>query len=139
MKRGSKQTTCLMGGSRFTALVGPDVPCRSSTTCDAPGLERGWMHTQASASDCQVGAHFYPPIACNKLTAFSLAATGRSLPFASHLAFSLSACCLHVPQWIDVTGVPSGRYRLRLEVNAARHFAEESYDNNVEFVPVEIP
>jgi hypothetical protein len=34
-------------------------------------------------------------------------------------------------QWIDVTGLPSGMYTLRVVVNPTRSLPESSYDNNV--------
>jgi hypothetical protein len=34
-------------------------------------------------------------------------------------------------QWLDITGLPPGQYRLRVGVNPFRTFAERSYDNNV--------
>lgn len=42
-------------------------------------------------------------------------------------------------QWLDVTGVPPGRYLLRIRVNPARRFQESNYSNNSITVPVRIP
>lgn len=39
-------------------------------------------------------------------------------------------------QWIDVTGLASGAYTLRVLVNPARTLVESNYDNNVFEVPV---
>ncbi|KAF6002762.1 hypothetical protein F1559_003043 [Cyanidiococcus yangmingshanensis] len=41
-------------------------------------------------------------------------------------------------QWIDITGVPSGHYTLRLECNAYHIFKETTYANNVVETPVTI-
>jgi hypothetical protein len=42
-------------------------------------------------------------------------------------------------QWLDITGVPSGNYRLQVTVNPNRSFEEASFDNNTTTVPVTIP
>lgn len=42
-------------------------------------------------------------------------------------------------QWLDITGIPSGRYQLQVSVNPARTFEEISFDNNVTTIPVDIP
>jgi hypothetical protein len=46
-------------------------------------------------------------------------------------------------QWIDVTGVPPGRYVLRVTINGGENgdhaFAESDYRDNVATVPVTIP
>jgi hypothetical protein len=42
-------------------------------------------------------------------------------------------------QFMDVTGVPPGRYDLRVTVNPDKIFPELSYDNNTAQVPVTIP
>jgi len=39
-------------------------------------------------------------------------------------------------QWVDVTDVPAGDYRLRVSLNTERRFPERSYDDNVAEVPV---
>jgi len=39
-------------------------------------------------------------------------------------------------QWVDVTDVPSGQYRLVIEINGERLLAEADYTNNVAEVPV---
>jgi hypothetical protein len=41
-------------------------------------------------------------------------------------------------QWVDVTEVPPGNYRLRIAVNPSRIIEESNYDNNVIEVPVSI-
>jgi len=41
-------------------------------------------------------------------------------------------------QWIDVTGLPSGAYTLRVVVNPLRTLTESNYDNNVFTVPVRL-
>jgi hypothetical protein len=41
-------------------------------------------------------------------------------------------------QWVDVTGVPPGEYRLQVTVNPDRLFDEVSYENNTSSVPVTI-
>lgn len=41
-------------------------------------------------------------------------------------------------QWVDVTGVPPGEYRLQVTINPDRLFDEVSYDNNSASVPVTI-
>jgi len=41
-------------------------------------------------------------------------------------------------QWIDVTGLPSGDYTLRAEVNPLHTLVETSYDNNVFSVAVKL-
>jgi hypothetical protein len=41
-------------------------------------------------------------------------------------------------QWIDVTGVPSGAYTLRVVVNPLHTVAESDYTNNVFTVPVQL-
>ncbi len=42
-------------------------------------------------------------------------------------------------QWLDITGIPAGRYQLQVSVNPARTFEEISFDNNVTTVPIDIP
>ena len=42
-------------------------------------------------------------------------------------------------QWIDVTGLPSGRYVLELELNPERAFEESSFANNAAAISVTIP
>ena len=42
-------------------------------------------------------------------------------------------------QYIDLTGIPPGRYRLRVTVNPDRTFAELSYDNNTAETLVDVP
>ena len=42
-------------------------------------------------------------------------------------------------QWIDVTDLPPGKYILRVEVNSARELPEETFENNVLSVEVNIP
>lgn len=41
-------------------------------------------------------------------------------------------------QYVDVTGIPGGRYLLRTTVNYAGLLEESDYDNNVDEVPVEV-
>ena len=41
-------------------------------------------------------------------------------------------------QWLDVTGVPKGRYLLKITVNPNHRFRESNYDNNTVTVPVRI-
>jgi len=38
--------------------------------------------------------------------------------------------------WLDVTGLATGEYRLRVEVNPLRLFDEVSFDNNVSIIPI---
>jgi hypothetical protein len=42
-------------------------------------------------------------------------------------------------QWVDITGVPSGRYVLEVHVNPARVIREHNYQNNVGRAEVVIP
>jgi hypothetical protein len=42
-------------------------------------------------------------------------------------------------QWIDITGVPAGDYRLKVSLNPTREFHELTFDNNTAIVPVTIP
>jgi hypothetical protein len=42
-------------------------------------------------------------------------------------------------QWIDVTGVPSGRYVLEVQINPAHVLPESNYDNNTGRAEVTIP
>lgn len=42
-------------------------------------------------------------------------------------------------QWVDVTDVPPGDYKLEVTVNGGHTLAEASYDNNKAVVPVTIP
>jgi hypothetical protein len=42
-------------------------------------------------------------------------------------------------QWLDITGVAPGDYRLQVTLNPARAFQEASLDNNTASVPVTIP
>ena len=42
-------------------------------------------------------------------------------------------------QWIDITGLPAGTYRLELTVNPVRRLIESSYGNNTVSIPVTIP
>jgi len=42
-------------------------------------------------------------------------------------------------QWIDVTDVKPGKYLLRIEVNSARALLEETFENNVLTVQINIP
>jgi hypothetical protein len=41
-------------------------------------------------------------------------------------------------QWLDITGVPPGEYRLQVALNPDRLFDEVSYENNIGSVPVTI-
>lgn len=41
-------------------------------------------------------------------------------------------------QWVDITDVPAGDYRLKVEINYDRLLLESSYANNVAFIPVTI-
>ena len=41
--------------------------------------------------------------------------------------------------WIDITGIPPGDYKLVVTVNPERMIAELRYDNNEAIVPVHIP
>jgi len=41
-------------------------------------------------------------------------------------------------QWVDITGVPAGSYRLRITINGDRTLPESNYDNNMIEVPVTI-
>ena len=41
-------------------------------------------------------------------------------------------------QWLDVTGVPKGRYLLKVTVNPNHRFTESNYNNNTVTVPVNI-
>lgn len=42
-------------------------------------------------------------------------------------------------QWLDITGVPGGQYRLRVTVNPDRMFEEANYGNNTVTVVVTLP
>lgn len=42
-------------------------------------------------------------------------------------------------QWIDVTDVPAGSYRVRVTINGMHRFTESNYDNNSAEVTVTIP
>jgi hypothetical protein len=42
-------------------------------------------------------------------------------------------------QWIDITGVPPGSYRLKVVLNPTREFHELTFENNTAIVPVRIP
>jgi hypothetical protein len=42
-------------------------------------------------------------------------------------------------QWVDITGVPAGRYFLELEVNPDRQILESNFSNNVARIEVVIP
>lgn len=42
-------------------------------------------------------------------------------------------------QWLDISGVPAGRYFLRVTVNPNRTFGEANYVNNTTMVPLTIP
>jgi len=85
VRKGHKQAYCLEDSIQYDGQVGPDVPCRGSTECEAPGLSQGWFDTYGNDLDCQ---------------------------------------------WIDITGVPSGTYTLRVDINTARQMQESSYENN---------
>ncbi len=41
-------------------------------------------------------------------------------------------------QWVDITGVPSGEYRLEISINPNMVFAEKSYDDNLILMDVTI-
>ncbi len=41
-------------------------------------------------------------------------------------------------QWIDITGVDRGDYRLRVTINAAQTLPETDYTNNTVIVPVHV-
>ncbi|MGH8612044.1 MAG: lysyl oxidase family protein [Gammaproteobacteria bacterium] len=58
---------------------------------------------------------------------------GISVGWADVYGYSLDG------QWIDITGVPSGSYKLEAEVNAEQVFEESNYENNRMAVPVFIP
>lgn len=71
---------------------------------------------------------------------------GRADPQFSHCGFQgISAGWADVYhrgldcQWIDITGVPSGRYVLEVVVNPARVIREHNYANNVARTEVVIP
>jgi hypothetical protein len=42
-------------------------------------------------------------------------------------------------QWLEITGLPPGDYRLRLTVNPDHALLESNYDNNVLELPVTLP
>ena len=42
-------------------------------------------------------------------------------------------------QWLDITGIPGGQYRLRVMVNPDRVFEESNYGNNTVTVVITIP
>ena len=42
-------------------------------------------------------------------------------------------------QWIDITGVPAGRYNLVITVNPYRVLAESNYQNNTVVIPITVP
>jgi len=42
-------------------------------------------------------------------------------------------------QYIDITGVPPGHYRIRAQINVERVVAESSYADNEVYYPIEIP
>ncbi|MFO0605748.1 MAG: lysyl oxidase family protein [Polyangiales bacterium] len=42
-------------------------------------------------------------------------------------------------QYIDITGVPAGRYRIHASINADRVLRESSYDDNVNELEIDIP
>jgi len=42
-------------------------------------------------------------------------------------------------QWLDITGIPPGDYRLRVTINPDGILAESDYTNNIATVPVSIP
>jgi len=42
-------------------------------------------------------------------------------------------------QWIDITGVPSGRYVLEVQINPAHVIKEHDYSNNVGHAEVVVP
>ena len=42
-------------------------------------------------------------------------------------------------QYIDITGVPPGHYRIRAQINVERVVAESSYTDNEVYFPIEIP
>ena len=71
---------------------------------------------------------------------------GRSTPQFNHCGFQgISAGWADVYhrgldcQWIDITGVPSGRYVLEVVVNPARVIREHNYTNNTARTEVVIP
>lgn len=71
---------------------------------------------------------------------------GRATPQFNHCGFQgISAGWADVYhrgldcQWIDITGVPSGRYVLEVVVNPARVIREHNYANNVARTEVVIP
>jgi hypothetical protein len=41
-------------------------------------------------------------------------------------------------QWLDITGLPSGKYNLRVSINPEKILSESNYDNNIAMVPVTI-
>ncbi|HVH48154.1 MAG TPA: lysyl oxidase family protein, partial [Labilithrix sp.] len=42
-------------------------------------------------------------------------------------------------QYLDITGLPAGAYKLKVEVNRERAITEMNYDNNISSVTVDIP
>lgn len=71
---------------------------------------------------------------------------GRADPQFSHCGFQgISAGWADVYhrgldcQWIDITGVPSGRYVLEVVINPARVIREHNYSNNVARAEVVVP
>lgn len=60
-------------------------------------------------------------------------AQGLSAGFADVYGVNLEC------QWLDVTGLPSGSYRLEVTLNSTRQFAERSFDDNVVAFDVVLP
>jgi hypothetical protein len=42
-------------------------------------------------------------------------------------------------QWLDITDIPPGDYRLKVSLNPSRELEEITFDNNTAVVPVTIP
>jgi lysyl oxidase-like protein 2/3/4 len=41
-------------------------------------------------------------------------------------------------QWVDITGIDPGTYRIRVQINADQHMEELDYSNNTGFIDIRI-
>ncbi len=72
-----------------------------------------------------------PAIACEKQ--FDCDTQGISAGWADLYGNALDC------QWLDITGVAAGDYRVEVSINPGHDFEEASFDNNVSSIPVTIP
>jgi hypothetical protein len=51
--RGHKAGYCMEDSNQQPTLQGPNINCRPTTTCEAPGISAGWSDVYGNDIDCQ--------------------------------------------------------------------------------------